>query len=345
MQLDNQAYVCALIVTYANRYEFLVKVINSALANGVNFLVIVDNNSHPKSRKQLINLENKMARQLKVIYNDTNLGSAGGYKIGLDYIASCSQIDFIWLLDDYNLPKSEALASLLHHYDQIKIKYSDNPIALLSLRIVGRPHFQRLAAGYPPSHVFPLRSSFRGLHLFNKPLSLYRYVRREWVRMFHLPHPDKVDFIKIPYAPYGGLLFHRTFLSKVGIPDETFFLYADDREFTYRFTRQGGGIFLIPDSLIEDLDLSDHNTSTQHNQFLNLLMDDPTFFKTFYLIRNNAFFSYHFWMDSKFLYTINKWIFWLVLFFYALKTKRIKRFFEIHNAIHLGELGILGKVK
>ena len=44
------------IVTYSNRFHLLKQVINAALGEGSNKVIVVDNNSHTESKKQLIDL-------------------------------------------------------------------------------------------------------------------------------------------------------------------------------------------------------------------------------------------------------------------------------------------------
>ena len=61
-------------------------------------------------------------------------------------------------------------------------------------------------------------------------------------------------FTKSP--PYGGLFFHRSIIDIIGLPDTNYFLYGDDFDFSYRITKKGGKIFLVTQSVIEDLEKS-----------------------------------------------------------------------------------------
>jgi GT2 family glycosyltransferase len=148
--------------------------------------------------------------------------------------------------------------------------------------------------------------------------------------------------IRIPYASYGGLFFHTSLLRKIGYPNEDFFLYADDREFSYRITCRGGRIFLIPKSLIYDVHMSDHHSNVTLKPYDYLLKGDPQFFKTYYLVRNNAYFQYRFWTDSPLIYSLNKFLFFLQLFWFSLRFHKLKRFWKIWQAVQEGEKGLLG---
>jgi len=94
----------AVTVTYGNRFHLLKQVIDSALAEGVAKVIVVDNNSVPQSREQLKAYEHELGSdKIKVLYLDDNYGSAGGYKRGLEEAYEDPSCEFIWLLDDDNL--------------------------------------------------------------------------------------------------------------------------------------------------------------------------------------------------------------------------------------------------
>ena len=317
-------------VTYGDRYRFLEKVVHAALSNGAGQIVVVDNNSPPSSRSALVALKSQCRQRLTVLHLDENKGSAKGYKVGIAYAANQPECEFIWLLDDDNAPEGDALEHLLRNYFKLLNSGIRKPFALLSLREEGRPHFQKLAKGIPAEKVFPLNSSFRGFHIFKVPYRIYYNIRNNFF-------PQKIhndpNIINIPYAPWGGLFFHKNDLDNVGFPEEKFYLYSDDREFTYRFTNQGNGIFLIPKSIVHDVDLSAHNMRSGNNDYKNLILGDIDYKKTYYLLRNNAYFQKYYWSKSQFLFTINKYLFLFILAFYAIKNNRWDRFLYIFNAI------------
>ena len=327
-------------VTYGDRHSFLRQVVDAALTNGVGKVIIVDNASSPQSRKAQRYLEKYSKEALIVLYLDENQGSAGGFKTGIEYAESCPECEFIWLLDDDNVPEEKALTPLFRIYLDIMESDSQKPVALLSLREKGRPHWRKITEGISVDQVFPRRSSFRGFHVLNFPHKAFRYIRRKFQKKNYFENRRK---IKIPYGPWGGLFFHKSVLGMVGYPDERFYLYADDREFTYRFTCQGGGIYLIPESKVHDVHLSEHNVSCMREGYSHLLFGDSEFQKTYYLLRNNTYFQRYYWTDSQIVFTLNKWMFFLRLAIYAFKERQWKRFFQILNAVQEGERCQLGK--
>ena len=57
--------VCSIIVTYGERGRLLEKVINRVIEEGVDKVIIVDNNSGAKSKQIMTDLANKYADKIK----------------------------------------------------------------------------------------------------------------------------------------------------------------------------------------------------------------------------------------------------------------------------------------
>lgn len=67
------------IVTYGNRFHLLKQVIDAVLAQGIDKIIVIDNDSEQESKDQLKALEKNLSDVLKVTYLDKNYGSASGY--------------------------------------------------------------------------------------------------------------------------------------------------------------------------------------------------------------------------------------------------------------------------
>ena len=80
-----ESKVCAVTVTYGNRFHLLNQVIDAALSEGVYKIIVVDNNSELVSRNKLMEYEKLLNGKIKVLYLDDNYGSAGGFKSCLLY--------------------------------------------------------------------------------------------------------------------------------------------------------------------------------------------------------------------------------------------------------------------
>jgi GT2 family glycosyltransferase len=332
-----RADVCAVIVTYGNRFHLVRRVIEAVLQNGVKKVVVVDNGMLPECSACLDALMGDSGAVINVVSLPENRGSAGGYKAGLEYAIRCTVCEYIWFLDDDNVPDDGALAALLEQYQELGKTFSRDALALLSLR-EDREYLRDIANGAHVADVFPRHSSFMGFHLCDVPRKLIRRIHIR--RNDEMPSAGQV-VARIPYGPYGGLFFHRSVVSCIGYPDERFFVYADDTEFTYRITRNGGALYLVASSLIRDAEPRWNKRSKGNTSFSRLLLADDGF-RVYYAMRNRVYFDLHSWAENHGWYQMNKWIYLSILGLLAILFARLERFALVRRAVREGERGDLG---
>jgi hypothetical protein len=215
-------------------------------------------------------------------------------------------------------------------------------LALLCLR-EDRPYLERVAAGEPVDAVYPPRSGFCGFHVKD----LFRKVFRRLLPRRRVPRTnvsDRRDPVRIPFGPYGGLFFHREVLVRIGPPDERFHIYCDDNEFTYRLTRSGGSLYLVPASLVRDIDDSWH-IKTKEGSFFSRLLRAESGLRVYYSIRNQVYFERQNWTDHRIVYTLNKWWFLGALWCWSRVLNRRHRASLIFRAVRDGEADRLGTVE
>ncbi|MDQ0285560.1 glycosyltransferase involved in cell wall biosynthesis [Desulfofundulus luciae] len=192
--------VCAVVVTYGNRYDFWSRVVDGCLRNGVWKIVLVDNGASLESKARLETLHGNLPDKCHVIALQENLGSAAGYKAGLQFALNLDGCEFLWLLDDDNVPQDDALRQLLNSYENLSLLYPADRLALLALR-KDRNFYKRLTEGEPLTSVYPTRSSFLSVNIVDLPSKLRRcFSKKSKLRKDQL-------IISVPYGPYGGLFF------------------------------------------------------------------------------------------------------------------------------------------
>jgi len=153
-----------------------------------------------------------------------------------------------------------------------------------------------------------------------------------------LGSPKDYAFGIVPVAPYGGLFIHKNIINKIDYPNENFYLYADDHEWTYRITKNGGKIYLILNSKVDDLELSWHvPKEIKETSFSIISKGNP--FRVYYSVRNRVYFEINNLVNSKIIYLIN--IFMYLLLISLSSSKNLKL---IIKAIKDGLKGKLGKV-
>ena len=140
--------------------------------------------------------------------------------------------------------------------------------------------------------------------------------------------------VRVFHGPYGGAFFSFKVLNNIGLPDESFFVYADDHEFTNRINKLNIDQYLIFNSKLLDIDESFDRQG--------FFADGTTEYKVYYTFRNHVYLNQSH-IKSNFIYLINKHIFIFILLCRAIKfsiynfKKAIKIFKVIIKGINDGE--------
>ncbi|GAA3992250.1 glycosyltransferase [Mucilaginibacter dorajii] len=323
--------VCVLTVTYANRGQFLNQVLKRVLGLAQVARVVVVNNA------SVYNVSSQVAQltddRIIVLNNEENVGSAGGYKQAIDYAYKNIDADFIWLLDDDNVPGESALQGLLHMWDEITGE--DNKKALFCLRPDRAVHL-RIAKGEDPYRYYLVKDNFMGFSISRIFLNQYYKLRDK-----RRDQRELKKYVQMPYVPYGGLLFHKSMVDVIGLPNEDFFVYVDDSEYTYRITQNGGAIWLVPSCRISDVDQS-QGIGYKSKPFHSHLLDEWSF-RTYYSVRNRMYFYTRVAVSNKLMFKINKGLYLGYLFIVSLSTSKTQQYKMLVSAVNDGINGKLGK--
>jgi len=341
LEKGNYLNIYAVIVTYGNRFHLLKQVIDNALVEGVTKVIVVDNNSEPESKEQLKSYEQELGSdKIKVLYLDDNYGSAGGYKRGLQEAYNDKECEFIWLLDDDNEPQKDSLKALKDFWNNLNYMNKDEKIALLSYRFKKEQLAKKSIIDNKPELVLGFKNSFMGFHIKELPKKFFRYLTLFFGKK-NITAEEESDkkFGVVSVAPYGGMLFHKNLTDSIGFPNEDFYLYADDHDWSYRITKNGSKLYLILDSLIDDIDIS-WNVAKSNLQtgFSVVAKGDP--FRVYYSIRNRVFFETNNLVSNKIIYWIN-----IITYLFLINLASRKNIKLILKAIADGYKGKLGKVK
>ncbi|RCH54625.1 family 2 glycosyl transferase [Mucilaginibacter hurinus] len=316
-------------VTYGNRFELLKQVIDRVTGfSNVSDIIIVDNASVYDVKDAISN------DKVTVLTNSDNRGSAGGYKQGIEYCYNHTAVDFIWLLDDDNLPAYDCLNKLLTEWDLIKS--TPEKKALFCFRKDRIAHV-RIAQGEDPGRYYLVPDNFLGFSFFRIFINKF-YKARDIIKR----HNSFKERVLLPYVPYGGLLMHRNMVTSIGLPDERFFLYVDDSEYSYRITQSGGKIWLIPSCEVVDIDKSQgigYSKRCFHSQLL-----DQWNFRTYYHIRNRVYFYKRVAVQNNFVFALNKTLYLAYLHWISIFSGKQAEFRKLKSAINEGLSGNLGKI-
>jgi GT2 family glycosyltransferase len=269
--------VAIVTVTYGDRGDFVASVVRGlGELEGKPELdvVVVDNGAAPGLEARL----RPLRTDIRVLTMGRNTGSAGGFAAGIEHAFKHTHAEFLWLLDDDNVPERDALAALFSAYERLG---SDPRNTLASLR-EDRP--QMTSAVRTGKALRLPRNAFLGFDL----------ATRIGRRLGLAParggdsEPDGGAYTPTDFAPYGGFFFHRSWIERIGYPNVDYYLYVDDHEYTNRVVRHGGSIRIVPDSVVRDLERSHRFQTRARNIYVDL--DYPAD-RAYFEIRNKAHFD------------------------------------------------------
>lgn len=321
--------VVLVVVTYGARWALLERALYAAFDEGVASAIVVDNASSDNIPERV---GDKFGDKVEVVSLKTNTGSAHGFRTGIE-VAIQRGAQLIWLMDDDNLAQPGSLVALLSQYKNLASHAPTDRFALLSFRPEHQPD---VAAGVPLKRCYPRPGSFFGFHVADIPYKVWR--RTSWGRpkvLKQLP-----DLIAVPHAPYSGFLFHRNLIDRIGLPDATFVLYADDTEFTNRLTSTGGVIHLVTSSRVRDMEFS-WNSKTEYGNSFGTWLRGGSDFRAFYSARNQACYEQRN-NQRPIAYAVNRGFYMMLMWLQALRWNRRERLRLVRGAIRDGQAGRLG---
>jgi len=315
----------------------LQKVLSKVFEQEVGKVIVVANAVSKETHQLLTDLIKYYDGKLKAVTANENIGSAGGYSLGIS-TAIKEAYDYLWLLDDDNLPQKNSLSSLLEAYSIHAHEIKKEELVLQSFR-ESLPEMLDLV-DKKNLNTLPRPASFIGFHIRN----LWDSGSKLFIK-FQKGHPVsnyRHKFIRLHTAPYGGLFFHKNAIKKMGLPNALFFLYADDFAYTLNFTLKGGTLLLVPGSRIIDLEPVWNATGKKTSNLYRRLKVLPAS-KTYYEVRNRIYVGRILFPGHPVMYFINKWLYIILLGAFSLYYSCWERFKLILNAINDGENGRLGK--
>jgi GT2 family glycosyltransferase len=272
----NEFKIYVVIVTYGDRKEFLYKSIDSILMQTVSVkkIVLVNNGSVLDDFQERYDLDS-----VQIISLDKNHGSAKAFSLGISEAVRCGS-DFIWLLDDDNLVEPNSLKVLVD-FDTQKLLRSE--IAVSSNRVSRKKYNNIFSIGSNELIVGKRNTFFQMSFKFGKR---------------HKKNVD--DWCEVEYVTYGGFFFASSIIDKVGLPDESYVTYMDDRDFTYRFFKSNIRLFVLKDSRIIDID--DSWISTRYIGLPAYYNPNSKRMKVFYSFRNRIRFDLKYSVSNILLY-------------------------------------------
>ena len=217
--------VIAVIVAYNNPQE-LYACVEGIVAQTypVASVIVIDNSSNEyyKENDEVL----KLFSHTKFVYFKTgkNLGSAGGYSIGIQKAVK-SEADFIWLNDQDGVPDADCLRELINGYEANK----------------------QVPGLYAPQ-VIDIHDGYA--------LTSFRQAINKFANMMDLPD-GSCEYQKFDIAGTTGVLLSIDMVKNIGSYNkEVFFVGNEDLEYSLRLKSAGYNCTLVKKSLYRHPDLT-----------------------------------------------------------------------------------------
>ncbi len=289
-------------VSYDARMEFLAR--QAAMLAGeatVREWIVVANGNGGLVR------EAALQRVPRIVELADNGGSAVGFAAGIAAALDDPGTERVLLLDADNLPGPGVIEGLL--------ALGGDAVAAYRPRL-----YWAAARGIDARRT----DSCLGFHLFDLPAKLWRRVAGV---------PALRARVTMPSAGYGGLMVSRGLVERIGLPEASFVLYADDTEWTMR----AGAVTLATGLVVEEMD---RGGAMPGGLGLLRWLDVAEEFRLFYGARNEAFIDVHRLRRSRVVHGLNRaaMLFLLRLF----SRGRGRQLALLREAMATGEAGRLG---
>ncbi|MFA6073331.1 MAG: glycosyltransferase [Candidatus Woesearchaeota archaeon] len=331
--------ICAVTVTYGNRAEFVKKIVASAQNEGVDHIIIINNNSDKESKLKLEKLAKTQPKFITLKNLMKNKGSAGGFKKGMELAKKIKETEFILCLDDDNMLQQNSIKNLINSWKILANQDQQNKTVFFCLRYYDVGFLQKTENELKLNNLekdILIKNSYCYFSL-EKLITLIK-------NKFKKRKNNNKKYYDMVCGAYGGMFFHKNLLLEIKYPDEKMFTYFDDITYTNNIYKKGIKLYLIPESKITDLETTLQNASVKSYFSINKIlqnihtMNDK---KLFYGYRNRIILEKKI-IDNKFKYIFNKFIFKtiilpLVKIIYFLKYKETQKINDIKQAIIAGE--------
>ncbi len=316
--------VCAAIVTYGDRFQLLSQVLKFCLTAPIAEIALVDNGSSENSATAIDQFiaEENIPVYLKRF--STNKGSAKGFKTAIE-LAANSKSELILILDDDNLPRTNCIEILIEKWKTSTEKRDFSKTVILANRI-DRSNFIEALQTKNGERILSRENNFLGFHIKD---ILQKFNERLFKKKAHYQSHDLE--IEVAAAPYSGMLFHRSMVAMNGLPNEDYFLYQDDFEYTFKFVKKGGSIILIENAYIDDIEHSEYLEEQKgwlhHSVFIG---KENTMY---YVFRNMHYFNTKYRKSNNFIYLVNRICFWLLIGTIAILRNETQRLALLKTAL------------
>ena len=321
-------------VTYGDRKELLKQTISDSFKAGIEKAIVVNNGA---TWNVVEELSTAFQGNIVVVDIGHNSGSAPGFRKGLEK-ALVLGAEYILLLDDDTAPAPGTVSRLLVSLQSLGRSFGLDNSIIVGYRDTA---MRRIIRNEGPAYALNANPP---LLRFSPARAFHQFARSPMNWADSTAEPRMPKLVQAPFAPFGGILIHRSAITKIGLPDDRFVLYCDDFEWTHRVLAHGGVICIDTEAPLREIDISYQFRKRNLTRFHSLVLRNggPADYRIYYETRNSVYFATHIIQESKIRTTWRVRFLCLATGMISLIYGRRKRFRTIRRAISDGLAGRLG---
>jgi rhamnopyranosyl-N-acetylglucosaminyl-diphospho-decaprenol beta-1,3/1,4-galactofuranosyltransferase len=236
------------------------------------FEIIVVNNASTDGTGEWLDMQEGIT-----VVHQENTGGSGGFYTGIK-LAVQHQADWIWVMDDDTICRSDSLQKLVD-----KLQYINEPVGFIGSKCIwtdDSPHLMNIPAIKP---------------VFNKHIQFNKY--------------DSRGLLLVETSSFVSLMINAESIRRVGLPYREFFIWGDDQEYTRRITKAGFLGFYCLDSIVLHKTPINYFPDFYRDTVPNLWKHRYGFRNEFFMVKKNKGLLYFIcWLPVKILYTSFKLI-------------------------------------
>jgi GT2 family glycosyltransferase len=215
---------CCIILNWCS-FDQTVSCVDSALKTSVDAIILVDNASVDGSFERFLDYYSNsefLYVKLFVVNSGSNKGYAGGNNFGINFaISTFPNVEYFWILNNDTFLESDAFLPLKKSVDE-NINNFYGSIVL---------NYDKKVECFGGGLIYPWLGKCK---LVGKGVDVTSYT----------------DDIRVDYLMGCSLLFHKSIIEKVGLMDESYFMYSEEIDWQWRAKKLGIGIKVVPESII-----------------------------------------------------------------------------------------------
>ncbi len=252
-----EAKIYIIVLNY-NNWQDTIECCTSILQNNYkNYTLIVVDNASPDNSIKHITRWSKSHKNVVVIASQQNNGYSAGNNLGIDYVKTKGDFDYIWLLNNDTVIQKDTITNMIQYARQHRLNLIGSSLLFYD----------------DPTKIQAFGATFNPLIAIQKHLLVHRIYKTELVRKFNQK--------KIDYIIGASMMLDKKAIKTINRMPEEYFIYFEEIDIATKCKRAGLRYGISPDAIVYHKESASINKEDQKRSH----------FSDFFAIRNRIIFT------------------------------------------------------